>query len=210
MEKEGWKFIGQFFERERLSPILIILGVVFSGLAGLGAWPYPYFAIEESGRHILLTVGVGSFLCGVVFYFVPLPFRALDPKKYGFRFTTLRSGSVVKMNDSAFNVEGTFKKKLPDGYRAMILELEGQGKFRPRKYVDLNEPHNIWTARSIWGGSESGVQRTIAIAIVGPTGAALVKYFEKVGEVYEYKKRPSIEGLPPDIRICQQIDIVTG
>lgn len=102
-------------------------------------------------------------------------------------------------------VKGTLRGSPPDGSVALIVRMpDGSHNWPQAAPLQIDPVLGVWRGRVTLGGDPPQEHR-VAVAFLGRSGRILVDYFFKVGQ--ETGKWPTIENLPDDVQICDQITV---
>ena len=197
-----WKALEKIFESASLtsvvaSLVLILVGLALFLISALGAVPMTGNVIVDPWWRVALAL-VGLTVVGASaakFRYASAEKEKINVREFDLKITYPQFGDTIS---EQYDVSETYRKKPPDGYEIEIIELNmGHGRtYRPRKRA-LDGPNNTWRAKDVYGGDEKtiGRERIIFVAIAGKSGQALCYYYHKVGQTYDFERRPS--GLHP-------------
>lgn len=122
---------------------------------------------------------------------------------YGIRITAPLDNAVIR-GDST-EVRGTLRGNPPDGSLVLIVRLpDGSHNWPQGTPLEVDPVLGTWHGGVSLGG-EPPQEHLVAIAFLGRNGRILVDYFFKVGR--EAQGWPSLEYLPDDVQICDQITV---
>lgn len=194
---------------------LIVLGL--TGGVTYNTWlPIP----DMAGRVAASILGFVIASAGAGFYFWSQsrkPSR-IDPSRYGIKITLPREGDEVNTVD----VRGTIKQALPENHTLRIFRIyPGSRNMTPigKAIIDLSA--GDWIADDCNAGGKSGDRRSIAALVVGPSGAALIEYYQNAASVHrntmreleQLTKKQRDDWLPPipvdtpDMVECHRVGI---
>jgi hypothetical protein len=194
---------------------LIVLGL--TGGVSHNSWlPIP----DMAGRVTAVILGCVMAAVGAALYFWNQSRRPsrFDPSGYGIKITHPREGDEVNTVD----VRGTIKKALPENHTLRLFRIyPGSAKMSPIGKATIVLSDGVWTADLCNVGGKSGDRRSIAAFIVGPSGAALIEYYDDAARVHRKTMReleqlskqqrddwlPAIHVDTPDMVECHRVPI---
>jgi hypothetical protein len=105
-----------------------------------------------------------------------------------------------------YKVYGSYKKRPPKKTPVTIIERTSSGShwFKNMPIHFREGPKKEWSTTVFTGGNSD--RRTLLVAILGEAGEALRDYFVDVGK--KLNRSAGVNTLPPDIAICDEIDII--
>lgn len=213
-----WKALAKIFESASLtflvgSLCLVLVGLALFSISALGAIPMTTNTITDPWWRVALAI-LGLVVAtggATAFWYAPSEKQIINAHSFGLKINHPQTGDIVGEH---YDVSGTYGRKPPNDYEIIIFEVNTDGHsptYRPRK-VAVSGPDQSWRAKGVYGGDlkELGRERTIFVALVGNSGQALCDYYHKVGETYNFERRPSIDVLASDIIECDRIRVRRG
>lgn len=122
---------------------------------------------------------------------------------YNLRITAPLNGAEIRSGGT--EVRGALRGNPPDGSLVLIVRMPDESHNWPQSApIQVDPVLGAWRGQVFLGG-EPPQEHLIAIAFLGKNGRILVDYFFKVGR--EAQGWPSLEYLPDDVQICDQITV---
>ncbi len=122
---------------------------------------------------------------------------------YDIHITAPLNGAVI--HGDGTEVRGTLRGNPPEGSLVLIVRLpDGSHNWPQGAPIEVDPVKGTWRGRVSLGG-EPPQEHLVAIAFLGRNGRILVDYFFKVGR--EAQGWPSLEYLPNDVQLCDQITV---
>jgi len=189
------------------APVLILIGLFLVVIGAAGGWPSPALQVNELGWRIVLAA-IGVIVAGVggLLLWRESASPGLPPScdAYGIRIVSPRPGADIEAEDE---IHGTCEKTLPKDTVMRVFHIASEDQvywpmLEANVHFDLE--HKTWHTRSFIGGGPG--PRDIVIALMGPAGQALWRYYVKV--IKETDKWVGIDALTPDIVECARVGIV--
>jgi len=148
---------------------------------------------------MLFIVSCGyAFLWGIWFE-PPKP----GCRTYDIRITAPLTGALIPGGET--EVRGTLHGKPPEGSIVLLVRLpDGSHNWPQGAPLQVDPVLGTWRGRVALGG-EPLQTHLVAVAYLGRSGRILVDYFFKVGR--ETNGWPSLELLPDDVEICDEITV---
>jgi len=194
-------------------PVLVLLlGVIF---VALGLAKVKYLPIEEPTAKVAAVIfGICIFATGLWLWrgHTVLP----KAKPYGIKIQSPAAGAWVHVVDVSGSME---KATLPENYSLRVFRMYPEGGFIPMGEAHIDAETLTWKAERCDIAGKPRNQRSIAVFLVGPAGAALLDYHVKATQTHratlEQLKQcgktgdylPPIAKLTPDMIECHRISV---
>jgi hypothetical protein len=196
--------------------LLIILGValLLLGMAG-GVRYHSFLPITGYWQFVAAAAGVALCVTGLI----RTSNRTSFPKATDFNVAIASPADGERVAN--VTVRGTIKTtKLPSGYTLRVFRhYPNSSEIAPMGDAVIR-PDGTWKADNCNIGGNPGDPRGISVYLVGPSGSALLDYFERCASVHkalmrvapaspENRSLPAIKAqtLTQDMILCTRIDV---
>lgn len=148
---------------------------------------------------VLYIVSIGFF------FWIGTWIKPRTPKcsDYSIHITSPLTGTSVR--EGVIDVKGTYQGNLSaDRIVIIVSSPDGSENWPSSVPVEIEPTLGRWKGTAALGGEPPQSYR-IAVALVGRSGRALLRYYYKVG--LQTGQWHSIEVLPDDVEICDQVSV---
>ena len=174
MAEQDWKATFVSKAQENFYIVLTILGIIIVVLAIVGGIGYNgWFPVADLYTRLILGV-CGVVVVGLGLYFKKTTANTEAPKSAEYVVVIMypQPGGKVQKAD----VVGTIKKPPPLGFKLWVFRVYGDGSIWPLRECRIKPSGDEWEAKDCDIGGQKGDKRELSVNLVGPDGAALIKY----------------------------------
>jgi hypothetical protein len=163
---------------DSIPALLIILGAGFLLLVisqGVKGW---VTVTDPISRVLGGVIGFGLVVMGL--YGVKPQAALPRPTDFQIKIVHPKPGDRVTVTD----VRGSIERSLPEGYTLKIFRYYPGERFYPLRDCRIEPGGTSWEASACDIGGKTNDTRWLAVMMVGPSGAALLKFHREASEVH--------------------------